>query len=69
MVLAGECVGQSLQCGIRIASEGCHYSDQDHTFGQADDQSRDCEAHYTAHVDLPRAKMANQTTHNQGEEG
>lgn len=68
VVVAGECVGQSLQCGVRIASESRHYSDQDHAFWQANDQSRDCEAHHAAHVDPPWAKMANQTTHHQGEE-
>lgn len=69
VVVAGECVGQGLQGGVRIASEGRHYSDQDHTFGQADDQSWECEAHHAAQVDPPWAKVANQTTHDQGEEG
>lgn len=69
MVVASECVGQSLQCGVRIASEGRHDSDQDHTFRQADDQSRDCEAHHAAQVDPAWAKMANQSTHDQREEG
>lgn len=67
--MAGECVRQSLQRGVCIASESRHYSDQDHTFGQADDQSRDCEAHHTAQVDTSWAELTNQTAHDQGEEG
>lgn len=67
--MAGECVRQSLQRGICVASESCHYSDQDHTFGQADDQSREREAHHTAHVDPSWAKVVNQMAHDQGEEG
>lgn len=67
--MAGECVRQSLQRGIRVASESRHYSDQDHTLGQADDQSREREAHHTAHVDPSRAKVVNQMAHDQGEEG
>lgn len=67
--MAGERVRQSLQRGVGIASESRHYGDQDHTFGQADDQSRECEAHHTAQVDPSWAKVANQTTHDQGEEG
>lgn len=68
VVVAGECVGQSLQGSVSIASEGCHYSDQDHAFWQANDQSGDREAHHAAHVDPAWAKMTDQTTHNQGEE-
>lgn len=69
MVVAGERVGQSLQSGVCKTSEGRHYRDQDHTFGEADDQSWDGEAHHAAQVDPSWAKLVNQTTHDQGEEG
>lgn len=67
--MAGECVREGLQCRVCIASESCHYSDQDDAFGQADNQSRDCEAHHAAQVNPPGSQMPNQTTHNQREKG
>lgn len=69
VVMACECVRQSLQGCISITSESCHYSGQDNTFGHADDQSRSCEANHAAQVDPSWPKMPNQPTHNQREEG
>ena len=67
--MAGERVGQSLQRGVRVASERGHDRDQDHALRQADDQSREREAHHAAHVHPAGAEVPNQAAHGQGEEG
>lgn len=69
VVMTCERVGHSLQGGVCKASEARHECDKDHTFGQADDQNRCCEAQHTAQIDTPWAELANQTAHDQGEEG
>lgn len=68
VVVAGEGVRQRLQRGIGKAGQSRHHSDQDHTLGHTDDQGRDGEAHHAAQVDPARAKMADQSAHEQGED-
>lgn len=51
VILARESVGKSLQGRIGKSCQRRHGCNQDHILGQADDESRDGEAHHTAQVD------------------